>query len=471
MSNLSLTHRYKYKLKAFKIRRAARLEIHDLLFNHDSDVMMPGALDASTPEASGLQALAVGFLYAEQNTDKVVLIAGHTDASGPDDYNVKLSWRRGENVYFLFKGERSKWVDASDKRDKVEDRQHILKWLTRDQGWDCDPGKKDNKDGPKTREALKKFQQQYNSKFGKSIKEDGLIGKETWGAFYDVYESITAELLDTDASGLGSYRGKLKWLESGKESVGCGESFPLEAAGVQGLRSQTNRRVEVLFFDKDDPITTDCHSAKDQCDPEKCLIYKSGTLRITPIPVTPQPIKVHSLQMIVLGWNRTDKKDEPVAERPWTSHKPVAMHGKTAADGLIKVGASTSDAEGALNVDLYDPPPAAAADAAVAGSATDYPIKIKSDAWVDKNTEPVLPPADDRVVKWKLKIVTLESLDNDDGIKARMHNLGFACDSGSDDETTRAAVKAYQALYMDEPDGSGDLNDIQDDVKKRHDKA
>jgi hypothetical protein len=173
----------------------------------------------------------------------------------------------------------------------------------------------------------------------------------------------------------------------------------------------------------------------------------------------------------VLGWNTAGKKDEPVADRPWTSHKPVAMHGKTEADGLIKVGASTSDTEGVLNVDLYDPPPAAAADAAVAANATDYPIKIKSEAWVDKNAEPVLPPADDRVVKWQLSIVSLEAADNDDGIKARMHNLGFACDNGSNDEATRSAVKAYQALYMDEPDGSGELNDIKDDVKKRHDKA
>ena len=84
MTDLSLTNRYKYKLKAFKIRRAARLELHDLLFHHDSAVLMPGPALGSSPGLSGLQLLVVCFEYAEDNPDKVVLVAGTLDTKGDE---------------------------------------------------------------------------------------------------------------------------------------------------------------------------------------------------------------------------------------------------------------------------------------------------------------------------------------------------------------------------------------------------
>ena len=469
MTKVSLASKFKYKLKAYKIRRAARLELHDLLFHFDSSVMMPGAIDASTPEASGLRVMAAGFKYAEDNPDKVALVAGHTDTSGPDDYNIKLSGQRGKNAYFLLKGDRDGWVGVCDKKHQVIDWQHVTKWLTREQGWDCDPGALDNKDGPKTKAAVKKFQQQYNVKFAQSISEDGVVGKQTWGAFYDVYESIMADLLDTDTSGLGDYRGKIKYLEGGKEFVGCGESWPIEGAGVQGLRSQTNRRVEILFFDKDDPVTLDCHPGADQCKPDKCMIYKSGTVIITPIPVTPQPIKVQSLQIILWTWDAANKKDAPVKDRPWTSSKPVATHGKTKSDGKVEIPVSSTDAEAALAVDMRDPRPEAADDPAPATQPTDYPPKIIPGDFKDRGAEPALPPREDDLVKWQLSIINPEAAETDDALKSRLHNLGFDCDAKSDDEATKRAVKAYQALYLDQADGSGKLSDIKDDLKKRHD--
>lgn len=71
-------------------------------------------------------------------------------------------------------------------------------------------------------------------------------------------------------------------MDDGKKAVGCGETWPLEAKGVVNYRSQTNRRVEILFYDPDelnkplpckdaDCAEDDCHVFKnlDRYDPDK----------------------------------------------------------------------------------------------------------------------------------------------------------------------------------------------------------
>lgn len=469
MGILSLNSTYKYKLKAFNVREVDCLEVHDLLFHHDSAVMMPGPAEPGGPDQiTGIVILAVAYRHAENNPEKGAIVVGHTDTSGSDDYNVKLSWQRAENVYYLLAGRKDDWVTSSDKKDKVEDRQQILKWLSTNQGWDCDPGKVDNVDGSGTQGALKKFQQQYNQKFSKSIKEDGKIGKETWEAFFDVYMDVLAALLETDAAGLDEARGALQFLESGKEFVGCGENFPLEAVGVNNFRSQTNRRVEILFIKKEPKLALDCHPGKEQCVPDKCLIYKSGTIRIKPIPPWPIPAKEYTLQTIAFGFD-PKKKDVPLSGRPWQLLAPKTANGKTGSDGLIKNVLTVKDTQATLSVDIKDTPAAPAEDPPPTTAATDYPIKIKPADFQDKNAEPPLPPASDDDVKWTLTITTLDKSQDDESIKARLHNLGFGCDAGSDADTTTRAVKAYQALYLNQKDGSGALADIKDDVKKRHD--
>lgn len=475
MGKLSLSALFKYKVKAFKIIRANRLEIHDDLFHHDSVVMLAGPEAPEEQDVTGLKLLAITYVFADDHPNHVALITGHTDRSGSDDYNIKLSDKRGENVYYLLAGERDNWVNSCDKQNKVEDRQQLLKWLTTSQGWDCDPGVVDNQDGPKTREGLKKFQQQYNVKFGKSIKEDGIMGKQTWGAFFDVYMYYLAEMLETKPEKMDVWRKKMKWMESGKEHVGCGECFPIEKAGVDGLRSSTNRRVEIFFFPKDDKPPLDCHPSKTKVKPKKCVIYASGTVRVVPIPIGPVRILSSDLRIVVLGYDPEKEEDKPIGGRPWMAITPTAKADKTKDDGLIEVPITRKDKKGELAIDLTEPPPKAAAagggEAAPAASPTDYPIKIVPGNFVDKDAAPVMPPPGYGVVKWKIEIISKEAAQDDESVKARLHNMGFLIDKGADDATTEKAVKTYQYLYLNEPDGSGKLADIKDDVIKRHDNA
>lgn len=173
-----------------------------------------------------------------------------------------------------------------------------------------------------------------------------------------------------------------------------------------------------------------------------------------------------ALRIILFEWDSKDKKDKPRKDLAWKLTKPLAAGGTTGEDGLIQVLVLFKDKKGELEVtwrsaekgqDLV----------AEAGAATDYPIKIKYDDWKDQDQEDVLPKEDDRKIKWTFDIADLAKGDNEDGIKARLHNMGFPV---GDIDATKHAVRAYQALYLDLADGSGSISDVTDDVKNRHDK-
>ena len=61
--------------------------------------------DSATLTAAGKSALD-GYVADLKNGDKVVTIAGYTDSTGPEEYNLGLSKRRAESAkaYFIKKG-------------------------------------------------------------------------------------------------------------------------------------------------------------------------------------------------------------------------------------------------------------------------------------------------------------------------------------------------------------------------------
>ena len=83
------------------------LEMEDVLFHHNSAVMMPenpqgtssqdgaGQTSASTKEdqekITGIKALALVFKQFEFNPDQQIIVAGHTDTSGEAQSNFELT--------------------------------------------------------------------------------------------------------------------------------------------------------------------------------------------------------------------------------------------------------------------------------------------------------------------------------------------------------------------------------------------
>jgi hypothetical protein len=268
------------------------LEVEDAHFNHDSAVMLPdraaeeGGSSPASAHVSGLAVLKSVYAHAKKYPSQKLLILGHTDTSGAASYNVTLSQKRADSILAALTGDRDAWVKIALDKNKVEDYQLILKWANDFQGYGCDPGPITNSDNAETKEAVTQFQKCYNEDFSKSIPEDGKVTKPTWEAFFDVYMDALKALMDTDDAGLGSARSALKFVDGNKKSAGCGESFP--AIDKDNVKSVTDRRVEILFFDPGEEPKLDCHPAHAQCVKQKCEIYHNVLYdfkRIDPVPV------------------------------------------------------------------------------------------------------------------------------------------------------------------------------------------
>jgi outer membrane protein OmpA-like peptidoglycan-associated protein len=286
--------KHRFVLRGFK---AAVLDIEDVHFHFDSAVLMPdfGKADAAggasddQNKVTGLGAVRAVYRHAEADKSRKLLIAGHTDRSGGEDYNVKLSQQRADNVLHLLLGNRPEWVAISDKQHTTEDIQQILKWVDSTLGWDCDPGAVDNKPGAATTGATKRFQKRYNLELGKAIAEDGACGPQTWGAFFDVYLKVLAQISDTDEQGLKAQQQAIagRFVDGGRKAVGCGENHPLTANTVANRRSQIDRRVEVLYFDPGEEPLLDCHPGAGKCNAGECEVYNPEFFALKPLPATP----------------------------------------------------------------------------------------------------------------------------------------------------------------------------------------
>jgi N-acetyl-anhydromuramyl-L-alanine amidase AmpD len=231
--------------------RAHLLEMEDVHFHFDSVVMQAKPRRTVTADGggdiTGIAVIAAALRFAEHDPGKRLKIIGHTDTSGSRSYNQTLSEDRAKNVHAVLGGDRDGWAAACQARHRVEDWQRILKWVHEAHGWDCDPGEVDNVYGPQSQAARERFRARYDEEFGASIAVRGSQREDDWRAFFDLYDASLAQLLGVATSDLPGLRQKLVLLDP--PTMGCGEQWPKEGREVDDLRSEVNRRVELVFFD------------------------------------------------------------------------------------------------------------------------------------------------------------------------------------------------------------------------------
>jgi hypothetical protein len=286
--------RYQVLIHRFKVDL---IEMEDAHFHLDSAVMLPerdpkDASDArSGDEITGLSVLRATYLHAKANAGKKLLCAGHTDRSGSESYNLKLSALRAKNVRALLTGDEDGWASISADKHVPRDVQVILKWIANVRYWpDCDPGPIDGDIGDKTHKAVKAFKKRFNDAYGGSLADNASIDKPTWKAFFHMYLVGLAGIMQTDDAGLASARGALTWLSP--DLVGCGEAHPITPETAGNYRSQIDRRVELLFFNAgEEPQLGKCHPSDDSCVAKECEVYSKRFLRgrfyeVTPVVVT-----------------------------------------------------------------------------------------------------------------------------------------------------------------------------------------
>lgn len=319
------------------------IEVGDTLLRFNSAVLLPSE---STPcpdgkERPGLDVIAACLSYAYNNRAKKLLIAGHTDTVGDDASNVKLSLLRAEAVHGLMTGDRAQFAnacygphlsqdqrypnggDGSKKGVLWDDYQDVLNWVAETFGWPCGYPK-----GNSTLwDATTKFQKSYNaSAIGpageKPIKVSGVFDRPTWAAVYDCYEVKLAERLKLSLAELDALRATLSFADPGHRYVGCGEFKTIDEPGRNNYYSQTNRRVEVQFYDSGEEPACPCFSG--DCVPARCPLGNPNFYKPNPLPpvlVVPTPLAA--------SW------DQPTAPAKEGQERKMIVTGTLLSDGDV----------------------------------------------------------------------------------------------------------------------------------------
>jgi outer membrane protein OmpA-like peptidoglycan-associated protein len=266
------------------------VELADSHFRTGSAVVLPEGED---PDAKGghralssVGLVAQALRFNAEHEGRSLVVAGHTDTTAGDDLNDELSRERAKVALALLLGDRDAFRTLANKRNKPADINQILSWVAAafpDLGFTCDPGKiSDVVDSAKVRA----FQTDFNRNkvaLGSSAANlgvDGGVGELTWGAFFDCYEFALRDELGEDAAGLAALRATLKFADDSRRTIGFGERFPIEELGVDNFRSQTNRRVEIMFFEPGEEPDL----AAAEADPETSELYLPGFFERTPLP-------------------------------------------------------------------------------------------------------------------------------------------------------------------------------------------
>ncbi|HEY6559853.1 MAG TPA: peptidoglycan-binding protein [Polyangiaceae bacterium] len=272
------------------------VELLDAHFRTNSAVVLPEGENPDSKQHEALTSIgmiATALRFSEERRGKRVLVAGHTDSEGSEDFNQKLSEERATCALALLTGDREAWKALCHGRHKTADIKQILSWVSRafdDLTFDCDPGRIDDNRATAV-EPVRRFQRAYNTNkgalgaSGPDLSADGDVGPLTWGAFFDCYEHALREELGEDAAGLAELREALVFAgeDDERRALGFSEHFPVEELGVDNYKSQANRRVEILFFDSTEEPDVE-HAAE---DPETSELYLPGWYERTPVATLP----------------------------------------------------------------------------------------------------------------------------------------------------------------------------------------
>lgn len=202
----------------------------------------------TSPKRVTMAAIAVTFLFMENNPNYRCIIAGHADTSGQIDYNFNLSKMRAQSILYLIEGKKKEWVSLCQSKYTVADYKLIMNHYSLIHGLDCYFDKVDNTENTDTKELVKSFQAACKEAFGGNLSPSGQVDNATWETVFDLYTHEIALLLGVSTSELGNYRKMMKYVDDENRIIACGERIPIDEPERDNYRSAENRRVEILFF-------------------------------------------------------------------------------------------------------------------------------------------------------------------------------------------------------------------------------
>ncbi|HMA94834.1 MAG TPA: hypothetical protein VKP30_19220, partial [Polyangiaceae bacterium] len=123
---------------------------------------------------------------------------------------------------------------------------------------------------------------------GTEIGQYGRLQPDLWGAMFDLYEYNLRDELGENSDGVATLRQGLTWVDGDKKTVGFGEKHPTTENALDGMRSQADRRVEVLMFDageEPDLAATNGEDIYDGVTFERTTLEPMTTARREPVVV------------------------------------------------------------------------------------------------------------------------------------------------------------------------------------------
>jgi len=331
------------------------VEIADIHFHHNC------ALPCLDEKGELIGLLGSAFSFAKDNPDRELIVHGHADTSGDPEYNLAISKRRAEAIKGLLDNDMDLWngvVTCKDHKLETEDYQQTLKGLSGKYGWDCDPGDVDNKDGPKTKEGVKGFQTEYNSRYNGTLTVDGVVGPKTWEAIGKTIRSILEDYLKNDQR-LDPIPTITYGYPDGNGIYPCGEGCPIENAGDSNYKSAENRRVELVFYKKDDPTPAIVPAAGRKIGIEKDPVsekkWKKTQITATLPPVVKKSLKAEIIEITFLNPYKSCLKQVEIAPPHWKKDRESKD-----ADGSLyaAVYKTQTEVEMDVSIDISETAPA-----------------------------------------------------------------------------------------------------------------
>lgn len=240
--------------------KAYVLDVGDCCFHTDREVLLPDAElrpahEPGPARIPGLVLAETAMTYAHNHPEKRLFVAGHADRVGQAKDNVALSEDRAKNVQLFLAGDRSGWAAHSQACHDVDDLQRILVWASSVYPDFPHPGEIDNAFGAKTREALQAVRKYVHERHGCASATSAEPEPADWEGIYLLYdEQLAMSLMITQEE---LERRKQALVFDDPPYAGFGEDFPLDTPAEDGIASEWNRRVEVLFLDPDESLELD----------------------------------------------------------------------------------------------------------------------------------------------------------------------------------------------------------------------
>jgi outer membrane protein OmpA-like peptidoglycan-associated protein len=203
-----------------------------MFFETDKTFLLPSAM----------RSIRMLNRFYRSNPGGELLVVGHTDTVGPQNYNLELSKRRAENMAAYLEDRVEIWTvyyqpQPLSKQWGTREDQYMLSVLP-EGGEPFYTGTVDGIAGPSTKEAITKFQGFSNANRGTTLTVDGIAGPDTRRELVKAYMELDGTSLP---EGTPLF------------TQGCGEFHPEVPTGDE-VEEPRNRRVEVFFFpDKIDP--------------------------------------------------------------------------------------------------------------------------------------------------------------------------------------------------------------------------